>query len=300
MDHRMPDMDGVEATGHIRALGNNDPYYLELPIIALTANAMVGMKEMFLQNGFNDFMSKPIDTTVLNTILEKYIPKYMQTGAVEVVNPAAAKERPRLSALQIKGLDTAKGIRQIGSSAEFYNEILATFYEDGKERIIGINKCLETGDLSGYVTLVHALKSAAANIGADKMFEIAHALETAGYKKDIAFIEANNGHFIETFTQLLNDIDGALSSLSANGNGEALSEQLLSELDCLKAALTQMDAGVIYPTINRLMEMKLHNKVKTVVRQIWKHIMSMEYDEAFALIESFVIDDPSLGGPSGL
>ncbi|MCL2270186.1 MAG: transporter substrate-binding domain-containing protein [Treponema sp.] len=75
MDHRMPEMDGIEATQRIRAMQNEDPYYGEVPIIALTANAVSGTEAMFLESGFNDFLSKPIDTVRLNTILEKWIPK---------------------------------------------------------------------------------------------------------------------------------------------------------------------------------------------------------------------------------
>ena len=78
MDHFMPEMDGVETTERIRAMGDEDPYYAELPIIALTANAVTGMREMFLQSGFNDFLSKPIDTVQLNSVLAKWIPKGKQ------------------------------------------------------------------------------------------------------------------------------------------------------------------------------------------------------------------------------
>ncbi|MCL1956894.1 MAG: response regulator, partial [Fibromonadales bacterium] len=73
MDHMMPQMDGIEATKLIREEG-----YKELPIIALTANAISGIKEMFLANGFNDFLSKPIDTVKLNAVLAKWIPKEKQ------------------------------------------------------------------------------------------------------------------------------------------------------------------------------------------------------------------------------
>jgi len=82
MDHRMPEMDGVETTHRIRALGDEDPYYKDVPIIALTADAVSGIKEMFLRNGFNDFLSKPIDTIKLNTVLEKWIPREKQQGSV--------------------------------------------------------------------------------------------------------------------------------------------------------------------------------------------------------------------------
>jgi signal transduction histidine kinase/CheY-like chemotaxis protein len=75
MDHMMPEMDGIEATKLIREMSSENPHYAELPIIALTANAVSGTKEMFLSNGFNDFLSKPIDVIKLNAILGKWIPK---------------------------------------------------------------------------------------------------------------------------------------------------------------------------------------------------------------------------------
>jgi CheY-like chemotaxis protein len=83
MDHKMPDMDGIETTLKIRSMGEEDPYYKEVPVIALTANAVSGTKEMFMGNGFNDFLSKPIDTVKLDTILERWIPKVKQKSAVK-------------------------------------------------------------------------------------------------------------------------------------------------------------------------------------------------------------------------
>jgi len=82
MDHRMPEMDGIETTQRIRAYGDEDPFYKDVPIIALTADAVSGVKEMFLENGLNDFLSKPIDTIKLNSVLEKWIPREKQHGSV--------------------------------------------------------------------------------------------------------------------------------------------------------------------------------------------------------------------------
>ena len=78
MDHRMPDMDGVETTRRIRSLENEDSRYADIPIVALTADVVSGMKEMFLEKGFNDFLSKPIDTAELNAVLKKWIPQNKQ------------------------------------------------------------------------------------------------------------------------------------------------------------------------------------------------------------------------------
>jgi CheY-like chemotaxis protein len=81
MDHKMPGMDGIETTWHIRAMGEEDPYYKDVPIIALTANVVAGTREMFVENGFDDYLSKPIDTIKLNSVLEKWIPREKRKGS---------------------------------------------------------------------------------------------------------------------------------------------------------------------------------------------------------------------------
>jgi len=78
MDHLMPGMDGVETTEQIRRFGVEDEYFAQVPIVVLTANAVTGMRDFFLENGFTDFMSKPVDTIRLNSVLEKWIPKEKQ------------------------------------------------------------------------------------------------------------------------------------------------------------------------------------------------------------------------------
>ena len=78
MDHLMPGMDGVEATSRIRNFSAEDNYFADVPIVALTANVIAGMREFFLENGFSDFMSKPVDVVRLNAVLEKWIPEEKQ------------------------------------------------------------------------------------------------------------------------------------------------------------------------------------------------------------------------------
>ena len=133
IDHKMPDMDGVEAIRQIRAYCNEDPYYRDIPIIALAANAINDTKEMFLKYGFNGYLSKPIDTAELNSILGKWIPKEKQTtvsvpeknGSVSSENPAevnlyiddvaAENGNP-----EIQDLDTRQGILFTGGAPEPY------------------------------------------------------------------------------------------------------------------------------------------------------------------------------------
>jgi CheY-like chemotaxis protein len=167
MDHSMPGMDGIETTRIVRAMSDGSDYYKNLPVIVLTAHAVSGMKEMFIRNGFDDFMSKPIDTVILGTMLEKYIAKNKRRGSEGFIGGIGEPDPPHVSILEIGGLDVAKGIRQVHGSMEFYCEVLNTFCEDVEERVVAITECLDNNDIPGYTILVHALKSAAANIGAD-------------------------------------------------------------------------------------------------------------------------------------
>jgi len=215
MDHKMPEMDGVEATLRIRAMGSEEPIYNSLPIVALTANAVTGMREMFLENGFNDFLSKPINTTKLHSILERWLPKDKQHRDEAESGIASEPERQNKSPLEllleVEGLDIKKGMSFSGGSMDLYLETLTTYYEDAKDRISKLGECLETEDLSLYTTYVHALKSASANVGASELSEAAKALEQAGNQGDLPYIESHNGDFIIALEQLLKDIGKALS-----------------------------------------------------------------------------------------
>jgi len=290
----MPGMDGVEATKRIRALGapgapgGEEPYYKNLPIIALTANAISGMEEMFLSNGFDDFLSKPIDTVMLNTVLAKWLPKEKQTRSVAEGGRAPVIRKPSLSGIAIDGLDAKKGIRLSGGTHEYFFETLSAFYEDGLGRMNEIRKCLDSGNLPLYITIVHGLKSASANIGADMLSEAAYALEMAGLKGDLAYIETNSDHFLMMLKRLLNNIGSAISlhDCGSGKTGEFFEAgQFKNELVKLKQALADMNAGVINKTVDNLLKSAGTEDTKNAVRKLSKHIMMVEYDEADALVD---------------
>ena len=202
MDQKMPEMDGLEVTKRIRELGADDRYYRTLPIIALTANVTSGIDEILLTKGFNDFLSKPIDTVKLNTVLERWIPKEARSGICE------KKENAQKSLFD--RLDIDKGIANSGGKEELYKEILAVFYEDGLQKIDEIEGCMASGDMNNYPIYVHAIKSAAANIGAERLSEAANALEVAGDSGDINYIQSNNANFIADLKALLDEIKSYL------------------------------------------------------------------------------------------
>jgi len=291
MDHRMPDMDGVETVENIKKLGKDDPYYSNIPIVALTANAVAGMKEMFLQHGFSDFMSKPIDTVLLNTVLENLIPKEKQKDFVDTANTAIADERKN-PVLNIIGIDTAKGIKLSGGTFANYMEILTVFHEDGYSHINDVRKHLESGNILKYTISVHALKGALANIGADKLSEMAKMLENAGQNNDIDYIGMHGDTFLVMLDELLNNLYTEISSFSSDKEKDRedteIDQELKDELIKLKTALENMDGYMINKSTDTMLAVKCSEDVKSVLRSLSKHVLMAEYDEAVELIDSLI------------
>ena len=287
MDHRMPEMDGVEATQHIRALGDELPYCKDLPIVALTANAVSGMKEMFLANGFDDFISKPIDIVLMNSVLEKWIPKDKQRISVSDRKKTATLAIPTPDIPIIEGVDTMKGILLSGGTIEYYIETLATFYEDGQERINKIKRCVEKDDLHMFIVNVHAIKSASANIGAGELSKAAYILEQAGQSGKLLYVKDNYTHFLTMLERLLKNIDTFLSSSEKNEDGTDKFDTAAFQtgLDTLKKAIGNMDGDSINEAIGSLLKSPCPHNVKSTIRKISSHLLMTEYDEAEALIE---------------
>jgi len=208
MDNMMPEMDGTETMLQIRAMGGEDPYYKNVPIVVLTADAIIGTKERLIKSGFDDFLSKPIDTTQLNAILERWIPKEKQTTATPKGSTETAAET---NEIEIEGLNTKKAITIVSGSKEKFLKMLTVFCKDGTDKTREMKKCLEKGDIPLYTIHIHALKSASAFIGAETLSRAAAALEDAGKKGDMEFIHANNDAFIADLEALLVKIYATLS-----------------------------------------------------------------------------------------
>ena len=286
MDHMMPVMDGIETTRRIRALDGNDSYFNEVPIIALTANALLGAKEMFLDNGFNDFLSKPIDTIELNVILNRWIPKGKQ---ITLKKEAQANEQYDDISFEINGVNTKKGIFMTGGSIKRYMETLDVFYKDGLEKINSIKTCLDENNLPLYVIFVHAVKSAAANIGAEKLSEAAKALEMAGNQSNLSYINSHNANFLADFEKLLGNIKAMLEMATGGERKESIDTGLLKmELSGLKTALNDYDSAAIKKAVDNLRALTQASYISAKMEDIFKNILIGDYDMAVPLIDSLL------------
>jgi len=287
MDHRMPGIDGVETTKRIRDLGENDSYFADIPIVALTANAVSGMKEMFLSSGFNEFMSKPIDLNMLNMVLETFVPKEKRKAYIGKRESTLNNEVP----LEIDGLDVDKGILRTGGTLDYYYETLAIFHAEGKKHADDILMLLETNNMPLYTTNVHALKSATANIGGGKISDMAYALEMAAINNDMEFIKANTNTFAETLKKLLENINNALviyNSIDKQTGDYIDSDNLKELLTHLKISLENYDIEGINQDVDKLRHSKLPDDIATAATQISQHTLVVEYDEAITIIDGIL------------
>lgn len=214
LDHMMPEQDGVETLHKIR----HKPglYYQSLPVIAFTANAIGGAREMFISEGFNDFIAKPIELSVLERILRRYLPSHMQIpveegGAVQSVLTAQAAAEPANADGQFRlaraGVNIEQALAYCGDE-EGFREIIAIFHAEGEKRRSHLSRYFKEQDWKNYVIFVHALKSNAKGIGAGKLSEMARNLEMAGKENRIGYILEHHEAMMENHDRLLDALTG--------------------------------------------------------------------------------------------
>lgn len=203
MDHMMPVMDGIEAAKAIRALPEDK--YQKLPIIALTANAMVDARKEFLNAGMNGFVAKPIDFARICNQLKLWLPK-------DLVRDVPKEEAKKLLADDLSdreiqpedpqmGFSFEEGVKHCGSKAALMKTI-RIFYRTIDSKANKIEQCLKEGLISDYVIEIHALKSSALLIGAVPLSEAAKELEDYGKQGKTEVLEEKTPDVLTLYRDL--------------------------------------------------------------------------------------------------
>ncbi|MDR0716734.1 MAG: response regulator [Azoarcus sp.] len=288
MDHMMPGMDGLEAVHIIRNLEGE--YFRKVPIIVLTANAVSGMREMFLENGFDDFLSKPIEVAKLDAILSHWIPKEKRQDAPQVVKKEI-KTEAIMYLSGIEGLDIATGVSSVGGSEERYLSLLDVFRQDVEQRLPLLEVPALPEELKAFTTSVHALKNAIANVGAQALSKSAALLESAGHRGDSAFIRQNLEKFRSGLANLSARIGKTLaeaqsSNASRNENDAAAPELERQTLARLRAALEAGDLDGMDAALSALQSQPLSNEKHEAVSKLVGLVLVSEFDEALRLLDT--------------
>ena len=269
MDHMMPKMDGIETTKIIRSLGYSQP------IVALTANAIAGQAAIFMENGFDDFISKPIDIRQLNMALNKLIrDKYPP----EVVDAARKqKDRPNPNGVQKNTL---------------LPQLAEIFIRDAKKAITELeeiysNKCSSDDNLSTFIITIHAMKSALANIGETDLSAVAAKLEQAGREKNVYLILSDLLPFMETLNAVIKKLEPKESTdknADDAGNNEYLKEKLL----IVKEACASYAKKTAKDTLAEIREKTWPAPVNEQLSAISVHLLHSDFDEALQVIDGCI------------
>lgn len=243
MDHMMPEMDGVETTHIIRRmLGKNG----EVPIIALTANAVDGTKEMFIKEGMSDFVAKPIDLKVIAVKLKKWLP------AEKILNGRVGK-REKTTGIQIPGLDTEAAMERLGSE-KLFRAVLKEYYRVIEKKASLIAEYEREGKWREYTVEVHALKSASRQIGAQELANLAERMEAAG--------NAGEEELIHRYTPMLLGKYTAYESVlapyceeeqrSSKGGKQTSTDVLKRQFKDLRVAMDELDSDKMEEVIKEM------------------------------------------------
>ena len=202
MDHMMPEMDGVETTRVIRRLlGNNG----QVPIIALTANAVEGTAEMFINEGMNDFVKKPIEMRVIISKLHKWLPpEKIEKNRDKKMNAARLnanrdnKASQTTTDISIEGLDVKRAMEFLGNENLFWS-VLKEYYRVIDKKCAMIQEYEQKEQWKEYTVEVHALKSASKQIGALDLAQVAEQMEAAGNAGNAALIHKITPGMLEEY-----------------------------------------------------------------------------------------------------
>jgi signal transduction histidine kinase/CheY-like chemotaxis protein/HPt (histidine-containing phosphotransfer) domain-containing protein len=216
MDHMMPEMDGVETTKVIREM---IPSAADTPILALTANVMEGVKEMFLREGMNDFIAKPIDIRVLAMKMKQWLPEDKILDGEEI--ELAAVELSEEDSVEYKGLDSVSAIRALGSVA-LYQKVVEEYFRTGRAKYEKIMEAYEKEEWEDYTIKVHALKSSSRQIGAMELGNRSEELEKAGKALDLDTIHKKNGDTMRLYEELLAGLSGYFAEEKKRRKGTAV------------------------------------------------------------------------------
>jgi CheY-like chemotaxis protein len=295
MDHMMPGMDGIEAAKHIRKLGTD--YALNIPIIALTANASPGVEELFFANGFNAYMAKPINTNVLNSILNRWVRDEAKDALYGAEPPEEElAQSGAFTVYNIDGVDLTAGAEQFGGE-ENYLEIVKVFVNDTPKLLKDVQNFLDgfrvmpaatavaaaaLDSLKNYTIAVHGIKGSCYGIFAATVGDLAKELEIAAKAQDLGKVLELNNRFIQDTEVLVEKLKVLFPKkempprISKEAPDPAVMQKLLE-------AAQAYNINAMFETLNEL-EKYEYQEGEYLVQQLRRAADNYEYTDVISLL----------------
>ena len=291
LDHMMPEKDGIETLHELRLQSGNPN--IKTPVICLTANVIKGARDKYISEGFDDYLTKPVDSDMLEEMLYKYLPQD-KIEKFEDIDREISDENKDMLPDELKiidgweQMDIAGGIKNCGS-VKAYMPLLKIFYTSMDDRKDEINRYLDDGDIKNYTIKVHALKSSARIIGAGSLGDKAQALEDAGKSNDMDYINTHHKAFMDEYVSFREPLSRIFKEEEDNSDKpEADSELMKNVFEELKLAADEMDCDKLQGIFKEMEEYRIPD----MESRLWKNLKeasdNYDYDAVLQLIDSNV------------
>ena len=301
MDHMMPVMDGVQTMHAIREMDGNPSR--DIPIIALTANAVVGAREFYLKEGFEDYLTKPIEPEKLEDMMIKYLPKelvYLSGNSEEAGGEEAEEDTISMDeeSLINMGINFSHGLKYMGGSRALYAKVLHDFRDMLSEKEEQLKSMISKGDVYGYAIIVHALKGNARNVGADELAEEAFDLEKKSKEGQLEEVEVRSPilfSMMQTLSENLskyfkkNTPDVKVKTVEQTDEKFSISEtEWKQKLEILNQQLDDFDGDGAAESLKELKNCNIPEKDKKALRMCEKALNDFAYDVAMDVLASIL------------
>lgn len=291
VDHMMPEMDGVELVSILRQ--KEGDFFKSVPIVALTANAIKGVSDMFLSNGFSDYMSKPIDIDVLAKVLNKWISddKKRDVSLEEIESCTDLKEESMLRAAisKIDGINLDKALNMCGGDEGIYQSVLNVYVKSFDKIIKRIEETYNSEDLANYGIEVHGVKSSSRSLGNDELGEMAFALEINAKNGDMNFVRENHDEFVRTYSKFVVELKEAMKAISGEETGleeriAISADKALEMINECADALDNFETKKSEEIIKELLKADFIDEVRDKIVEASDCIELFDYDVAAGIL----------------
>ena len=284
MDHMMPDMDGVETTAALRNLG------VDIPIVALTANAGAGARDLLMGAGMDDYISKPINKKELYQVLERWLPTEKVLRKPTAAPVKTAPERGNDKAFwdkieRIKGLSMKVGLEVASNYRSTYRTSLEIFMREIEKSVALMQDCLTKKDARKFCIEAHGIKGSLSLLGAMELAATALGLEKASRDDDLEFCEAHLPEFIDELTLFRDELQDAFELLRSTQADIIIPPELPPILKRITEAIDAKDFMAVYDEIDLLSDMEFHGDLSDEIEKLKGAAMLMNYDYAAEIID---------------
>lgn len=282
LDHKMPHMDGVECLQRIRQ--QEEGLNTNTTVIALTANAITGAKEYYLKNGFDDYLSKPVQGEKLEQLLCQYLPSELLLSPEEAT--IASYETMSTEVPEIIGIDEEDALSYAGESQEEYLKNLKLYLEEYDSKRTQIQEAFEKDDWENYQILAHSIKSTSRLIGANDMSLLAKSMEEAAAKRNAIRIRGDHEVFMDQYERLCQRIKVAVANVVMTSNVPELKpvskDEMHELISHMKTSVDEFDMSALHDQLEQLIG---YDYLKNVKDHMQEAVENFDYDAISTQVE---------------